>query len=194
MINNDLAIDRLQDLILTSVNLTEWQKEQIKEAIRLLGGEIMIPKFRAYDTKNKVMVTNFHRSHMKIETGKVLYQLNTTNENEIKAIASYNTFDDYIYRYSHDLELMQSTGLIDRNGVDIFEGDVVVGQQHLTTDSSTPFEIKGLVRYSKRNTMFYLDEKSFGHDKFMHSLGSSIYQYEVIGNIYENPELLEVEG
>ena len=40
MINNDLAIDRLQDLILTSVNLTEWQKEQIKDAIRLLGGEM----------------------------------------------------------------------------------------------------------------------------------------------------------
>lgn len=38
MINNDLAIGRLQDLILTSVNLTEWQKEQIKEAIRLIGG------------------------------------------------------------------------------------------------------------------------------------------------------------
>lgn len=37
MINNDIAIDRLKDLILTSVNLTEWQKEQIKEAVRLLG-------------------------------------------------------------------------------------------------------------------------------------------------------------
>lgn len=36
MINNDLAIDRLQDLILTSVNLTEWQKEQIKDVISLL--------------------------------------------------------------------------------------------------------------------------------------------------------------
>lgn len=89
--------------------------------------------------------------------------------------------------------LMQSTGLKDKNGVEIFEGDVVVGQQNLTTDSSTPFEIKGLVRYSKRNTMFYLDEKSFGHDKFMNSLGSSIYQFEVIGNVFANPELLEVE-
>ena len=90
-----------------------------------------------------------------------------------------------------DIELMQSTGLKDKNGVEIFEGDIVVGQQHLTTDSSTPFEIKGLVRYSKRNTMFYLDEKSFGHDKFMNSLGSSIYQFEVIGNVFANPELLE---
>ena len=93
-----------------------------------------------------------------------------------------------------DVELMQSTGLEDKNGVEIFAGDVVVGQQHLTTDSSTPFEIKGVVRYSKRNTMFYLDEKSFGHDKFMNSLGSSIYQFEVIGNVFANPELLEVEG
>lgn len=39
MINNDLAINILKDLILSSVNLTEWQKEQIKDAIRLLGGE-----------------------------------------------------------------------------------------------------------------------------------------------------------
>lgn len=38
MSNNELAINRLQDLILTSVNLTEWQKEQIREAIRLIGG------------------------------------------------------------------------------------------------------------------------------------------------------------
>lgn len=40
MINNDLAINILKDLILSSVNLTEWQKEQIREAIRLLGGEM----------------------------------------------------------------------------------------------------------------------------------------------------------
>lgn len=37
MINNDLAINILKDLVLSSVNLTEWQKLQIKEAIRLLG-------------------------------------------------------------------------------------------------------------------------------------------------------------
>ncbi|WP_315307830.1 hypothetical protein [Enterococcus devriesei] len=36
MNNKDLAIDRLQDLILTSVNLTAWQKSQIKDVISLL--------------------------------------------------------------------------------------------------------------------------------------------------------------
>lgn len=126
----------------------------------------MIPKFREWETERKSMV-----------------------------IGQREDFDDMVgFRFEHEEGgqriLMQSTGLKDKNGVEIFEGDVVVGQQHLTTDSSTPFEIKGLVRYSKRNTMFYLDEKSFGHDKFMNSLGSSIYQFEVIGNVWEDGDLI----
>ncbi|MGM7317137.1 YopX family protein [Enterococcus casseliflavus] len=146
----------------------------------------MVPKFRAYDTKNKVMITNFHRSHMKIETGKVLYQLTTTNENEIKAIASYNTFDDFIYRYSHDLELMQSTGLKDKNGVEIFEGDVIGSQN------------------KDRSNWYVSHHKIVWHDTGF--VGKQICSssfiglehwtrgengYVVIGNIYENPELLE---
>lgn len=146
----------------------------------------MIPKFRAWDIENKKMYGCYGFDGL----NERIYRCNLADA-EFRA-----GHLETIYAVEDDLnnfELMQSTGLKDKNGVEIFEGDVVVGQQHLTTDSSTPFEIKGLVRYSKRNTMFYLDEKSFGHDKFMNSLGSSIYQFEVIGNIYENPELLEVE-
>ena len=36
MNNKELAIDRLQDLILTSINLTAWQKSRIKDVISLL--------------------------------------------------------------------------------------------------------------------------------------------------------------
>lgn len=145
----------------------------------------MVPKFRAYDTKNKVMVTNLQKSRMKIETGKVLYQLTTTNENEIKAIASYNTFDDYIYRYSHDLELMQSTGLKDKNGVEVFQGDVVVHEEG-------EYSYKGIVLKGKY--YFYIEgvniNDSFSFDDISNTLIGEA-DFEVIGNIYENPELLE---
>ncbi len=144
----------------------------------------MVPKFRAYDTKNKVMVTNFHRSHMKIETGKVLYQLTTTNENEIKAIASYNTFDDYIYRYSHDLELMQSTGLKDKNGVEIYERDIVVNQ----------YGNVGYVAYLQQEAGFVVVLKKSDYRLGHRNTGESYdvtTNHEVIGNIHSNPELLE---
>lgn len=142
----------------------------------------MVPKFRAYDTKNKVMVTNFHRSHMKIETGKVLYQLTTTNENEIKAIASYNTFDDYIYRYSHDLELMQSTGLKDKNGVEIFEGDLVEHDDNINGDWET-FEACE-VEYDEDYAQFCF---KWDASNFL----SNYRNLNIIGNIYENSEQLE---
>lgn len=143
----------------------------------------MVPKFRAYDTKNKVMVSNFQRSQMKIETGRVLYQLTTTNENEIKAVASYNTFDDFTYRYSHDLELMQSTGLKDKNGVEIFEGDVLKNTRN------------GKIRRVHWNpscASFHLSKHGIEESKVEYwSLSNPQWSYEIIGNIYENPELLE---
>lgn len=85
----------------------------------------------------------------------------------------------------------QYTGLKGKNGVEIYEGDIIVGRQFMTTAPSTPFEIKGTVKYSERNTMFYLDSPGQRHDAFIHSVGASIYTFEVIGNIYENPELME---
>ena len=148
----------------------------------------MIPKFRAWDTLNKIMITNFYRSYVQTERGRFSYKLATVNDNEIKATAYVNLLESLIYKYSHDLILMQSTGLKDKNGVEIYVGDIVKGEQWLTT--TMPAQIVAQVRYSERNTMFYLGSANESHDRFMHSLGNTIYQYEVIGNIYANPELL----
>ena len=87
--------------------------------------------------------------------------------------------------------LMQSTGLKDKNGVEIFEGDIVLfsvsdGFNHLDHE-------KAIVQASGCHSglvckLVDLDlEYRIYYDPVFHT------DYEVIGNIYENKELLEVE-
>lgn len=77
----------------------------------------------------------------------------------------------------------QFTGLCDKNGVNIFEGDIV----HMVWQDpmfSKWHEKTMLVEFKwGRFTVFYL--KPFEH--------SDKHYFEVIGNIYDNPELLNKE-
>lgn len=74
-------------------------------------------------------------------------------------------------------KLMQYTGLRDKNGKEIYEGDVVL-YLNCTNDAE-----KAAVRYYEDDAGFY----PFGGCTCGDSRASSP---EVIGNIYENPELL----
>lgn len=88
-----------------------------------------------------------------------------------------------------ELTLMQSTGLVDKNGKEIFEGDIL-----RVTDEHSWLEV---VSYSKEKAMFVTEEinrefkvpESPLYDLF----NTNIFKFEVIGNIYENPDLLEAE-
>jgi len=89
-----------------------------------------------------------------------------------------------------DIELMQFTGLHDKNGKEIYEGDIL---QHLydycdKTDRYIVAWDNDNLQYSfenihKRNTYMALED--FYDDYY------GDYSIEVIGNIYENPELLK---
>ncbi|ERT45300.1 phage protein YopX [Enterococcus faecium 10/96A] len=88
--------------------------------------------------------------------------------------------------------LMQSTGLKDKNGVEIFEGDVVSvsvrnGFDYLDNKVcivKNSIDYSGLVCATVDEDLEY---RIFNTELFEE------YMYEVIGNIYENSELLEVE-
>lgn len=91
-----------------------------------------------------------------------------------------------------EVELMQSTGLKDKNGVEIYEGDVVNITQYF---GGHPYgEMKHIIKRSKYNNNLVADSES--GDWRMPEVSMSFRKsddYEVIGNIYENPELLEEE-
>lgn len=77
--------------------------------------------------------------------------------------------------------LMQSTGLHDKNGKEIFEGDILG-----TIDGL----LDGVVEYRTDLGMWTNDLLRYNNFERLCSIANS---REIIGNVYENPELLEVE-
>ena len=125
----------------------------------------MVPKFRCWDEPNKTMRFN---DEIVIWSGQVYI-------NEKKKL------DSIIKGYSClPKHLMQSTGLKDKNGVEIFEGDVLTSNVQPCKMVNPIKDGYGVVRFE--NGMFKLGSIS---------LVTFISKMEVIGNIYENPELLE---
>ena len=82
---------------------------------------------------------------------------------------------------AEDLELMQSTDMVDRDGKIIFEGDIVKMAKDVYSEP-TYYEV---VRH--RGGAYRLESKQYGCELWLRHTDC-----EVVGNIYENRELLEV--
>lgn len=77
--------------------------------------------------------------------------------------------------------LMQYTGLQDKNGTDIYEGDIIL-------IANKSYKEKATVEWSVRGAKWVL----VYNDLSVYELATwTETVYEVIGNIYENPELIE---
>ena len=129
----------------------------------------MIPKFRAWDGAKKEM---FKDTFAITESGQVIVV-----EQEFVTSPPDYVFVDH-------LTIMQSTGLKDKNGKEIFEGDIVDYKGR-----------KAVVKWHGSYASFiyrFVDELQERVSEW-HPLFLAYYHFEVIGNIYENKNLLEVE-
>lgn len=86
---------------------------------------------------------------------------------------------------NNDIHLMQSTGLKDKNGKEIFEGDILACK----TDDEV---INVNVFWDEEHALFMFESKKYNEQEPLAELvENNTYPFEIIGNIYENPELLE---
>lgn len=151
----------------------------------------MIPRYRAWLKKDKEMIG-------------------------VDEIHFYNGEFDFIgdaitwMCKSNDCVLMQSTGLKDKNGKEIFEGDILkfndewdeycyegyidgssygVNYVEIGTESTAFIFCK--TKYPDSSLFYYANEERL---TFQEIITDDDFEFEIIGNIHTNPELLEVSS
>jgi len=116
-------------------------------------------KFRAFTQDQMWSVTdiNWTDNSCKIDVGLLNGELESFRE------------------WLKNIELMQYTGLKDKNGIEIYEGDIIkfLGYNALTEGNKE-----------------YISKVYFKDGEFKNTANYYTESREVIGNIYENPELL----
>ena len=128
----------------------------------------MIPKFRAYDSGS--LSHMYQPGEVMVCDGKIWIQDEDYEGNE--------------WILNNDLNLMQSTGLLDKNGKEVFVGDIIKCTRGCPHEVYLEKEYGGT--YIGGMPAIYLKGLREGYAWTEHE--------EIIGNIYENPELFEVEN
>lgn len=131
----------------------------------------MIPKFRVWDKNNEKML-NWKELDLTKELG----------EDEITIFEPTGQFAQPMYFY----ETMQSTGLKDKNGVDIYEGDIVEFKYPYDKRIKT----KGIIVWNDNKACFGISMKETTEQYELYRITAENY-LTVIGNKFQNPELLE---
>jgi uncharacterized phage protein (TIGR01671 family) len=94
------------------------------------------------------------------------------------------------------VELMQYTGLKDKSWKEIYEGDILTSTEYPFQDGGE-YNYHGVIEWIDEEASFYMTKRLANLEKRGMSNGISqpienIEEFEIIGNIYENPELIEV--
>lgn len=107
----------------------------------------------------------------------------TTVGNDVK-VEVLDAFTQWRKLEENQYELMQSLNLKDKNGNEVYEGDILTDEGSFEGDSWD----YGTVKFDKDEYTFYIDWKN---EEILESI-TNCEDYSIAGNIYENKELTEV--
>lgn len=148
----------------------------------------MIPKFRAWDKEKNRMIYP--------STLDVCFELDDDGINVLDVSGGYP--DDHVFPRI-DSVLMESTGFIDNNDTEVFEGDVI--NIHWFYADFDPVELgafeneeyaeRVIVKKEFGNFGFWWEEADSWVDLATLAMSARLDEesFEILGNIYENPEL-----
>ena len=136
-------------------------------------------KFRAWDNQKNKMLYNGYIAEKEGEGLQYLIIIIHQEENLRYLYANGDMQRPEFFH--HKFELMQFTGLKDKNGEEIYEGDIIKQTDEILrvffNDSTASFDVQFLG----------------GDCENLYTSDFEEHKPEIIGNIYENPELLEEE-
>lgn len=128
-------------------------------------------KFRAWDGK-------------RMTTSGIMFNTSTGTLDVPKSLS----LSDGVLPPEMEYKLMQFTGLLSKSGKEIYEGDIINSRPK---DSNWDVLICKIV-FNEITARFEAQQFWENKNKFLSlSREHQYYEYEIIGNIYENPELLE---
>ncbi|MDU2396403.1 MAG: YopX family protein [Streptococcus mitis] len=133
----------------------------------------MIPKYRAWLKTEKRMIEtddllDIDYENEVVTTQQVYFENDLPNDRDL---------DNFVFE---EIKLMQSTDMVDRDGKMIFEGDIVKMAKDVYSEP-TYYKV---VRH--RGGAYRLESKKHGCELWLRHADC-----EVVGNIYENKELLD---
>jgi len=131
-------------------------------------------KFRAWDTKEKVMVP-LDRKWICTEYSSLAFE---SSQDEYRGICQWPKGDE------EEQVIMQFTGLTDKAGKEIYEGDILkpVNPPSRKKHNRVVEFVEGSFCYDHGATR--------GKDKYWQLTQGKTNLFEVIGDIYSNPELI----
>jgi uncharacterized phage protein (TIGR01671 family) len=112
--------------------------------------------------------------------------ISSQNYMAIQGTPDLETLQSFMFHYGNEENIMQFTGLSDKNGSKIFEGDIVTYKRSVGNWTGQTMTTTHKVIFTEEVNAFVMDYGS-SYIKLRKHWG---YEYEVIGNVFENPELL----